>query len=260
MDPSPAVPLHTERFTGRAAIYARYRERYAPEIVLPLLREWCGLTPAWTIADVGAGTGMLSDVFLANSNRVLAVEPNREMREACQYLHLGEDRLAVRAGTAEATGLPAQAAEMVAVGRALHWFDLPRALEEFRRILRPGGWVTTIAFGRSEGGAEENLAVEALLRTMTEEHRSSHEGYSVYRELAGHFPAAFHQREIRQQKSFTWDQLRGLVLSLSHAPLPEDPRSPAFVQQLRTIFDRFACDGHFRLATRYWINAGRFAE
>lgn len=50
---------YSERFTGKAARYAQHRERYDPEIVLPLLRQWCGLEPAWQVADIGAGTGMV---------------------------------------------------------------------------------------------------------------------------------------------------------------------------------------------------------
>ena len=118
------MSIHVERFSGRVEEYARFRERYDPSIILPLLNEWCGLLPEWTIADIAAGTGMLSDVFLANGNRVLAVEPNAEMRGACRELHEGEPQLEIMNGTAEATGLPDASVQMVAVGRALHWLDL----------------------------------------------------------------------------------------------------------------------------------------
>ena len=126
---------NVHRFDGRASEYARYRERYAPEVLLPRLREWCRLTSDWTVADVGAGTGMLSDVFIANGNRVIAVEPNAEMRRMCVSLHEGLSRFEVVDGTAEATGLADSSVEMVVAGRAFHWFDIERATAEFRRIL-----------------------------------------------------------------------------------------------------------------------------
>jgi tRNA A58 N-methylase Trm61 len=44
--------------------------------ILEHLHAWCGLVPAWTIADTGAGTGMLSEIFLENGNRVFTLEPN----------------------------------------------------------------------------------------------------------------------------------------------------------------------------------------
>lgn len=254
------METNVDRFTGRVAAYELYRDRYAPEVVLPPLREWCGLTAEWVVADVGAGTGMLAEVFLANGNAVFAVEPNAEMPAMCRRLHADDKKLEVVEGTAEATRLAAGSCDMVVVGRAMHWFDLPASLKEFRRILRPGGWVITIAYGRSENGAEENEALETLLRTVTKQHTSSHAGYTVYRHVDQYFQGGFHRLEIHEQKGYTWEQLRGLVLSLSHSPLPDDPRFAWFVRHLRALFDRLAQDGQFRLALRYWINAGRFAE
>ena len=38
------------------------------------------------VADIGAGTGMLAEIFLDARHRVIAVEPNTEMLEACREL------------------------------------------------------------------------------------------------------------------------------------------------------------------------------
>jgi SAM-dependent methyltransferase len=45
----------------------------------------------------------------------------------------------VAAGSAEATGLPDECADIVTASQALHWFDPARALPEIARVLRPGG-------------------------------------------------------------------------------------------------------------------------
>src|ERR1700685_892319 len=45
----------------------------------------------------------------------------------------------VTAGSAEATGLPDECADIVTASQAMHWFDAERALPEVIRILRPGG-------------------------------------------------------------------------------------------------------------------------
>ncbi|HEY8996317.1 MAG TPA: methyltransferase domain-containing protein, partial [Edaphobacter sp.] len=104
------------RFDGKVADYDQYRERYSPDVLLPILRERCRLSPEWLIADIGAGTGMLSDVFLASGNQVVAVEPNTEMRQACGELHRGM-LLQVVEGTAENTGLATASVDMVTAGR-----------------------------------------------------------------------------------------------------------------------------------------------
>ena len=248
-----------EKFTGRVAAYAEYRERYDPGIVLPLLRDWCGLLPEWTVADVGAGTGMLSDVFLAGGNRVIAVEPNVEMRQACAELHEGNAQLSLIDGTAESTGLEDASVEMVSVGRALHWFDIELAMREFRRVLKPNGWIAVIAFSRAKDGREENEAYEEFLQPFTVNGLGTHVQYSKYERFKDLFAEGeFRHEEVPGEIQMGWDALRGLTLSLSHAPLPEAPEFGTFEEALQKYFARHEKNGFVTLVTRYWISAGRF--
>lgn len=250
---------YVQRFNGRVTEYARYRERYDSKIVLPLLRQWCGLTSEWVIADVGAGTGMLSDVFLENGNRVLAVEPNSEMRSVCRELHAGNPRLEVLEGTAEATRLANSSVDAVSAGRAFHWFDAESAIQEFRRVLKPAGWVVLVAFGRTEDGREENQSLEQLLRRFTSGNDSTRVRLSVYRRLEEFFVGGeLHQAEISGEMHLSWEELHGFVLSLSHAPLPEDSRFVDFESSLREYFLHYQQEGILTISTRYWVNAGRF--
>ncbi|HEV2215445.1 MAG TPA: class I SAM-dependent methyltransferase [Terracidiphilus sp.] len=248
-------------FSEKAETYAMYRERYDAEAMLPLLRAWCGLAPAWTVADVGAGTGMLGDVFRTNGNRVIAIEPNAAMRAVCARLHAGDAQFEVADGTAEATGLRDASVEMVAVGRALHWFDVERAMHEFRLILKPGGWVAIVACGREKRGRAENEAYDALLHSIpgTLEHVKA--GYAVYRKMDAYFAEGdVHHQQLTGEMEIDWEALRGLTLSYSHAPMPGAPEFAAFENALKEFFARFEKDGKVTLATRTWISAGRFAE
>jgi SAM-dependent methyltransferase len=248
-----------ERFDGRAADYDRFRERYDADELLPPLRDWCGLTPDWLVADIGAGTGMLADVFLANGNRVIAVEPNAEMRSACGRLHANQPRLEMREGTAEATGLPDASVDLVCSGRALHWFNLDAAMREFRRILRPDGWVISVAAGRTELGREENVAFAKLLERFSESAEQREAAYSAYTRMKNFFAGAdFHHYERGGQMRMDWDHLRGMALSLSHAPRSDDPRFATFEHELKDFFDRYAKAGVLTWETRCWLNAGRF--
>jgi trans-aconitate methyltransferase len=70
----------TERFSSRVDNYVRYRPHY-PKGVLECLQANCGLRKTSVIADVGSGTGILTELFLQNGNVIYGVEPNREMRE-----------------------------------------------------------------------------------------------------------------------------------------------------------------------------------
>jgi len=94
----------TSRFSGRVESYRLHRPGYPPQIVDLLARE-CGVGKQSLIADVAAGTGLLAEVFLARGYKVLAVEPNQQMREACATLTSRYPQMRCVDGTAETTGL-----------------------------------------------------------------------------------------------------------------------------------------------------------
>ncbi len=246
-----------DRFTGRAALYDRYRLRYPREIVLDRLETWCGLQPEWPVADIGAGTGMLSEVFLSNGNPVLAIEPNLEMRNACRQLATEWPLLQVSNGSAEETGLAGNSVAVVAAGRAFHWFDIPRALREFQRILQPNGWLVLVSYGRAKDESPQSLAFEDLLITHGTDYAYIRAGYRIHENLGQVFTADHHSERIHSQQILDWDSFLGQTLSLSVTPQPDDPGFPAFEHQLRAFFQRYAADGLLTVPTSCWIDVGR---
>jgi ubiquinone/menaquinone biosynthesis C-methylase UbiE len=128
----------TRRFTGRARFYSTSRPSY-PSRILDILKTEISFDQTYVKADIGSGTGLLSELFLANGNCVMGVEPNDDMRIFAEK-SLGRFRkfLSVK-GTAERTSLEATTIDLVTVGQALHWFDCDAASREFARILKPNG-------------------------------------------------------------------------------------------------------------------------
>ena len=63
---------HTERFTHRVGDYVKARPGY-PAAVMDLLAEHAGFSAAAVVADIGAGTGLLTQLLLQHSHRVYAV-------------------------------------------------------------------------------------------------------------------------------------------------------------------------------------------
>src|SRR3989442_4486347 len=94
----------TKRFSNRVEAYVKYRPRYRPEII-PLLQSKCSLTPESIVADIGSGTGFLTELFLKNGNPVFGIEPNAEMRAAGEQLLAQYPNFTSVNGTAEATTL-----------------------------------------------------------------------------------------------------------------------------------------------------------
>lgn len=126
-------------FDTLADDYARYRPGYAPS-VMPAILSLVGLPPAEIdAADVGAGTGIWTRMLAAQRLRsVTAVEPSEEMRRQGMFTSREFD-IVWRRGSAEETGLPAGAYDLVSMASSFHWTDFDRACAEFQRILRPGG-------------------------------------------------------------------------------------------------------------------------
>jgi SAM-dependent methyltransferase len=115
-------------FGAEAEAYAAGRPSYPPEAV-----QWVLPAGAREVLDLAAGTGRLTIRLLEVGLDVVAVEPLDEMRA-----HVPSPARAL-AGTAEAIPLDDESVDAVFVGQAFHWFDVPAAIREIHRVLRPGG-------------------------------------------------------------------------------------------------------------------------
>src|SRR5689334_22644665 len=131
------------RFTSRVETYAKYRPGYPAEIV-DLLRRECNLTPDSIVADIGSGTGKLTELFLANGNVVFGVEPNGAMREVAENIFKDQPSFRSVDGSAESTTLTDASVDVITAGQAFHWFDAAKTRREWVRILKSGGWVALI--------------------------------------------------------------------------------------------------------------------
>jgi SAM-dependent methyltransferase len=230
----------TARFSDRAADYARHRPSYAPEAIDAVLAG-LGDPRRLSAADVGAGTGISAALLADRGASVVAVEPNRAMREAAPP----HPRVRWVEGTAEATGLPDASVDLVLCAQAFHWFRPREALVEFARVLRPGGRVALLWNERDESDAataEYGRAVEAarLEGVAPIAPPPAVPGLSPAREatVAGHAQA------------LDLDGLLGRARSASYVP-KEGPAHDEVVRRLRSLHARHAGpDGRVRLAYR----------
>jgi ubiquinone/menaquinone biosynthesis C-methylase UbiE len=121
--------------TAEGARYERGRPEY-PDVAVEVLTDQLGLREGTTVADVAAGTGKLTRLLTRTAADVIAVEPMPGMRAELARHAPGA---ALLAGRAEALPLASASVDAVTVAQAFHWFQVPQASAELRRVLRPGG-------------------------------------------------------------------------------------------------------------------------
>ena len=225
-----------QRFSTRAPDYARYRPSY-PVAVLDLLRAECGLTPEHVVADIGSGTGLLSELFLKNGNRVFGVEPNKEMREGGEeYLQPYPGFMSV-SGSAEATTLANASVDFVTAGQAFHWFMPVAIRREFARILKPGGWTIVLWNDRRISETRFGRAYEKLLERYGTDYKSVKEAYPDEQNMRDFFGEGnFSVRELPNEQHLDWDGLAGRLRSSSYTPGPAHPNYGPMMAELHEIF------------------------
>lgn len=248
-----------ERFTSRVESYRRHRPGYPQQIVALLERE-CRLRTDSTIADIAAGTGLLTEIFLEQNYAVTAVEPNTAMREACESLVEKYPKFRCVAGNAEATGFADDSVDLITVAQAMHWFDLKRAREEFRRILTPSGWCAIIYNNRRMSGDSFHEGYERILRDFGTDYQKVQSSHLHDDKLAAFFaPSEMRQAAFVNAQDLTLEGLEGRILSSSYMPQPGHVGYAAMHDALQNLFAREQKDGHVRMEYDCVVSYGQLA-
>lgn len=245
----------TQRFSTRVENYIRYRPGY-PEALAPLLEERGTLRPGDVIADLGFGTGLLSERFLQRGHTVHGIEPNAPMREAGRRM-TADRPCRVVDGSAEATGLDDSSIDLIAAAQAFHWFDLEPTVAEMRRILRPRGRVALVWNVRDEQGDRFMAEYEALLAEHGTDYRNvgAHGVDTETRErMFG--PDAGRFDRLPNEQRLDREGLLGRVLSASYAPEPGHPGHAPMVEALDRLFHRHESGGQVALRYRTEVYHG----
>ena len=233
----------TTRFSSRIDDYVKYRPHYPVEII-DLLASKCELTPENVIADIGSGTGILTQLFLGNGNPVIGVEPNKEMREAGEAYLAEYARFNSVDGTSEATRLPAKSADFIIVGQAFHWFDQVKTRAEFQRVMKDDGWVVLVWNDRRVNSTPFLRNYEALLQEFgTDYNEINHKNVQDKTVFTAFFGAPPSYAVFDNIQRFDFASLMGRLNSASYMPGRDDSRHAALSERAKEIFDAHQTDG-----------------
>lgn len=235
IDQFSSMVSSTERFSDRVGNYVKYRPGYPPE-VLQLFRDEMGLRRDSVVADIGSGTGISARIFLENGNEVFAVEPNDAMRSAAEAELSGFDKFRSIKGTAEDTSLPDGVADIVIAAQAFHWFRPDETREEFKRILRAGGYAALIWNERQSATTPFLLDYERLILEYGKDYKEVRHERISNELIQGFFKKDFKTAVFQNSQSFDLDGIKGRTLSSSYMPGADDPLLEPMLDELSELF------------------------
>ena len=224
----------TQIFSSKVADYSASRPDY-PSALLHALTQECQLTEGSSIADVGAGTGLLTRGLLAQGFSVIAVEPNDGMRAAADQTLAGNANYRSVQGTAEGLPLCDASMDLITAAQAFHWFDIDSARREFLRVLRPRGQVALVWNDRVQ---EDPL--HRALDDVFAEFGGAKRGALLSHETRDSVPAFFRS----PTREFSWPHahrldgngLLRLVLSRSYMPQADTPAANEVAMKVQDIY------------------------
>lgn len=199
-------------FRGTASYYARYRPGYPPEL-LDELAAATGLDGTGRLLDLGCGPGTIAIPLASRVAEVIAVDNDPAMLE--ELSHAAPANVVAVEAAAEDVDGRFGTFRLVTIGRAIHWFDGGRVLEQLRPMTP-----AVALLGDSLDDSEAVSTVLAVARELLGERPPMRAPGVRYEQALAASPFS-DVRELRvvAERVWTVDELIGFAYSTSFASL-----------------------------------------
>lgn len=246
----------TERFSDRVANYLSFRPSYPAALIDTLTKE-CALTEDSVIADIGSGTGKLTELLLARELNVVGVEPNTEMREAAERLFRDNKKFTSIAGESTTTGLEAHSVDLITAAQAFHWFEPDSTKKEFRRILKPEGRVALIWNKRNTSTPFQQQYHEMLSHNCPEYLKVNHHNITDSTLEEFFYPGVFRLSTFEYMQRFELQGFLGRMCSSSYTPKAGTAEYSSLIKAAEQLFNAHENEGvvEFAYETRLYLSS-----
>jgi ubiquinone/menaquinone biosynthesis C-methylase UbiE len=144
-----------DHFSALSAGYSKFRPSYSQD----LFQYLSSITPANETAwDCATGSGQAAVALADWFDTVIATDASYQQIEQA-YEHPSVE---YRVAAAESSGLEATSVDLITVAQALHWFDIPRFMQEAKRVLKPKGIIAVWTYNLFRVSTEVDAIVDDL--------------------------------------------------------------------------------------------------
>lgn len=228
---------NTQKFSGKADVYAAARPSYPKELFTFLKSEY-HLGAGTVIADIASGTGKFTQPLVQMGCKVYAVEPNDDMRSQAESLLGGYENFISVNGSAENTGLGDHSVDFISAAQAFHWFDPARFGAECKRIIKPSGKVFMLYNYRNED-AEITKRLSDICQRLCPKFKGFSGGVKS-NNVESFFGGKCEVFTFKNDLCYNRDTFVKRMLSSSYAPREGDENYNFFITELNAVFDDFS--------------------
>ena len=236
--------MNEDKFNHLADIYEKYRPSYPQKYVEDII-EKCHLNFESLVADIGAGTGILTRQLLHNNLKVVGVEPNPDMRKVLKKLETNKNFRAIE-GTAEHTNLENNSIDLIVVAQAFHWFDKEKFKKECKRILKPNGsvWILWNQLDETKEIVKEQKRIDDEYTKRFQEVNGILSATKKEEKIQGFFKDNIYETKVVDNPlENNKERFIGSNLSKSYSLKKEDRNYNNYIKAFGEVFDKYSENG-----------------
>ena len=250
--------MNEDKFNHLADIYEKYRPSYPEEYIKDIIIK-CYLDSESLVADIGAGTGILTRQFLNNNIQIVGVEPNQDMRKILKRLEKNPNFRSID-GTAEHTNLEDNSIDLIVVAQAFHWFDKEKFKKECKRILKPNGkvWILWNQLDETKEIVKEQKRIDDEYTNRFQEVNGILDANKKEEQIQGFFQGNIYEKKVVDNPlENDKERFIGANLSKSYSLKKENPNYDNYIEAFGQIFDRYSENGKVMIPNKTYGYLGK---
>lgn len=248
--------MNEDKFNNLAENYEKYRPFYPEKYIEEIITKCC-LNSDSLVADIGAGTGILSRQFLEKNLKVIGVEPNIDMRKILKKLEKNKNFKAIN-GTAEYTKLEDNSVDLIVVAQAFHWFDKEAFKKECQRILKPNGrvWILWNQLDYTKDIAKEQKEIDDIYTKRFQEVNEIIDNKE--KNIKEFFGEDKYEKDVVDNPlENDKEKFIGVNLTKSYSLKKEDDNYQNYVKAFEKLFDKYSKDGKIIMPNKTYGYLGK---